>query len=186
MTRARNGSGSALLDHLTAEHDRIWKRLLTPRPVRPAMPPLPQQNIKSIEERIAEAELFHGKIPDYRLTFIKKGIRDSARDCESLPSEGISPKFPSIAEIRKLVAQHFEVSLADIISERRDIKLVRARAVGMHICKELTPRSFPEIGRWFHRDHSTVMHAVGRIKELAANDCELASEIAALKVRLKK
>jgi chromosomal replication initiator protein len=52
----------------------------------------------------------------------------------------------------------------------------------MYLCKQLTPRSLPEIGRKFGgRDHTTVMHAVRKIEELRTLDRTMAEDIELLR-----
>ncbi len=73
----------------------------------------------------------------------------------------------TIDEIQKRVAEHYNIRLADMHSARRARAVARPRQVAMLLCKQLTPRSLPEIGRKFGgRDHTTVMHAVRKIEEL--------------------
>jgi chromosomal replication initiator protein len=56
----------------------------------------------------------------------------------------------------------------------------------MFLCKQLTPRSLPEIGRKFGgRDHTTVMHAVRKIEELRATDRTLAEDVELLRRMLE-
>ena len=56
----------------------------------------------------------------------------------------------------------------------------------MYLAKRLTPRSLPEIGRRFGgRDHTTVIHAIKRIKELRAADSELDSDVRSLLRKLE-
>ncbi len=56
----------------------------------------------------------------------------------------------------------------------------------MYLCKQLTPRSLPEIGRKFGgRDHTTVMHAVRKIEELKAADTTLAEDLELLRRMLE-
>ena len=77
----------------------------------------------------------------------------------------------TIDEIQKRVAEHYNIRLADMHSARRARAVARPRQVAMYLCKQLTPRSLPEIGRKFGgRDHTTVMHAVRKIEELKAAD----------------
>ena len=77
----------------------------------------------------------------------------------------------TIDEIQKRVAEHYNIRLADMHSARRARAVARPRQVAMYLCKQLTPRSLPEIGRKFGgRDHTTVMHAVRKIEELRADD----------------
>jgi chromosomal replication initiator protein len=56
----------------------------------------------------------------------------------------------------------------------------------MYLCKQLTPRSLPEIGRKFGgRDHTTVMHAVRKVEELQTEDRALAEDIELLRRMLE-
>jgi chromosomal replication initiator protein len=88
------------------------------------------------------------------------------------------PKRVKIEEIQKLVAAHFNVSRADILSSRRTANVVRPRQIAMYLSKMMTPRSLPEIGRRFGgRDHTTVLHAVRKIEGLAGKDAVLSEEL---------
>jgi chromosomal replication initiator protein len=92
------------------------------------------------------------------------------------------PKRVKIEEIQKLVASHYNVTRADILSARRTANVVRPRQIAMYLSKVLTPRSLPEIGRRFGgRDHTTVLHAVRKIEALAGSDGRLSEEIDLLK-----
>jgi chromosomal replication initiator protein len=92
----------------------------------------------------------------------------------------------TIDEIQKRVAEHYNIRLADMHSARRARAVARPRQVAMYLCKQLTPRSLPEIGRKFGgRDHTTVMHAVRKIEELKAADRTLAEDIELLKRMLE-
>ncbi len=101
-------------------------------------------------------------------------IRDLVRSRE--------PKRVKIEDIQKLVASHYNVSRADILSARRTAVVVRPRQIAMYLSKTLTLRSLPEIGRRFGgRDHTTVLHAVRKIEGLAGKDAALNEEIELLK-----
>jgi len=87
-----------------------------------------------------------------------------------------------IEDIQRVVARHYNVSKADLLSSRRTRTIVRPRQVAMYLAKVLTPRSLPEIGRRFGgRDHTTVLHAVRKIEDLIQGDKTLAEEIELLK-----
>ena len=101
-------------------------------------------------------------------------IRDLVRTRE--------PKRVKIEDIQKLVANHYNVSRADILSSRRTATVVRPRQIAMYLSKALTPRSLPEIGRRFGgRDHTTVLHAVRKIEALCGKESALAEELELLK-----
>jgi chromosomal replication initiator protein len=92
----------------------------------------------------------------------------------------------TIDEIQKRVAEHYNIRLADMHSARRARAVARPRQVAMFLCKQLTPRSLPEIGRKFGgRDHTTVMHAVRKIEELRSADRTLAEDIELLRRMLE-
>lgn len=109
----------------------------------------------------------------------EEAIRDLIRHRE--------PRRVKIEDIQRLVANHYNVSRADILSSRRTATVVRPRQIAMYLAKSLTLRSLPEIGRRFGgRDHTTVLHAVRKIEGMVTNDQELAGEIDHLKRMLQE
>ena len=92
------------------------------------------------------------------------------------------PRRIRIEDIQRVVSKHYNVSRSDLLSSRRTRTIVRPRQIAMYLSKMLTPRSLPEIGRRFGgRDHTTVLHAVRKIEELASSDNALQQEIEMLK-----
>jgi chromosomal replication initiator protein len=88
----------------------------------------------------------------------------------------------TIEEIQKKVAEHYSIRLTDMSSARRARAVARPRQVAMYLAKQLTSRSLPEIGRKFgNRDHTTVMHAVGRVTELMERDGSFAEDVELLR-----
>ncbi len=88
----------------------------------------------------------------------------------------------TIDEIQRAVCAHYRLDKSEMASKRRVRAIARPRQVAMYLAKELTPRSYPEIGRRFGgRDHSTVIHAVRTVEALRVNDSELDAEIAAIR-----
>jgi chromosomal replication initiator protein len=73
----------------------------------------------------------------------------------------------TVENIQKTVAEYYKIRIADLLSKRRSRSIARPRQVAMALAKELTNHSLPEIGDAFGgRDHTTVLHACRRIKEL--------------------
>jgi chromosomal replication initiator protein len=87
---------------------------------------------------------------------------------------------PAVTAIQERVANYFDMPVSEIMSKRRG-RGMRPRQIAMYLARELTPCSFPEIGRRFNRDHSTVMHNVAAVKRLAAIDEKFAADLAALR-----
>lgn len=88
----------------------------------------------------------------------------------------------TIEEIQRSVCAHFKLDKSDMVSKRRLRAVARPRQIAMYLAKEMTPRSYPEIGRRFGgRDHSTVIHAVRVIENLRVTDSEIDADIAAIR-----
>lgn len=86
----------------------------------------------------------------------------------------VQERILSIPNIQKLVADYYQLRVADLLHKRRTRQLARARQMAMALCKELTTHSLPEIGDAFGgRDHTTVLHACRLITELRATDGKL-------------
>jgi chromosomal replication initiator protein len=98
---------------------------------------------------------------------------------EALSGDFMLPeKSVPVETIKRRVAAYFDIPLEDLLSQRRHRSVARPRQIAMYFCKRLTRRSFPDIGQRFGgRDHTTVMHAVKRIEELAAADPAFATEL---------
>lgn len=166
--------------------------------------------VKILEARIAAAQeaqpSFH--VPPAVVSYVAKTIVTNGRDLEGAVNRLLAhstlngaplcvetaenairdlvrnhePKRVKIDDIQKLVASHYNISRADILSSRRTANVVRPRQIAMYLSKVLTLRSLPEIGRRFGgRDHTTVLHAVRKVEELAAKDRSLAEVIELLK-----
>ncbi|WP_172592904.1 chromosomal replication initiator protein DnaA [[Haemophilus] ducreyi] len=77
----------------------------------------------------------------------------------------------TIENIQKIVAEYYNIKMADLKSKSRTRSIARPRQMAMALAKELTSHSLPEIGREFGgRDHTTVMHACKTINELRDTD----------------
>ncbi len=98
-----------------------------------------------------------------------------------------SDRKVSIDEIQRRVSEHFNVRLSELIGPKRVRTIARPRQIAMYLCKQLTSRSLPEIGRRFGgRDHTTVMHGVRRIEELRMTDSQLSDDLELLRRALEE
>lgn len=92
---------------------------------------------------------------------------------------------PLVSEIQAEVACHFGLTVADLLSERRSRRFARPRQFAMYLCRELTNKSLPEIGRRFgSRDHTTVMHAMKTMEQVRADSAEYNDALIACSTRL--
>jgi chromosomal replication initiator protein len=93
---------------------------------------------------------------------------------------------PLIDTIQIAVAESYGVTRAEMISDRRNGKVVMPRHVAMYLSRELTPRSLPAIGRRFgDRDHTSIHFAVQKITRLIAADPILAARVETIRARFE-
>jgi chromosomal replication initiator protein len=166
--------------------------------------------VQILKARITAARTHHANfdVPDAVVAYVAHQVSSNGRDLDgavnrllahsALSGSGMSletaeaairdlvknrePRRVKIEEIQRIVAKHYNVSRADILSLRRTAVVVKPRQVAMYLSKTLTPRSLPEIGRRFGgRDHTTVLHAVRKIEGLVGRDLTLAEEVDLLK-----
>lgn len=89
--------------------------------------------------------------------------------------------YPRIEQVQSAVCERYGVTMVDLSSVRRTANIVLPRQVAMYLCRELTLRSLPEIGRRFGmRDHTTVLHATRKIHSLRSTDEKLDADLVAL------
>lgn len=98
----------------------------------------------------------------------------------------VHQRVVSIDDIQQKTVEFFKIKMSDLHSPSRVRDVARPRQIAMYLCKKLTTRSYPDIGRAFGgRDHTTVMHAVETIENLIARDADLAENVSLLKAMLK-
>ena len=118
-----------------------------------------RSNVRELEgalKRVIASANFTGRPFDIDL------IKDSLKDLLALQDKQVS-----LDNIKRKVAEYYKIKVADLMSKRRNRSVARPRQVAMALAKELTQHSLPEIGDAFGgRDHTTVLHACRKIREL--------------------
>jgi chromosomal replication initiator protein len=118
-----------------------------------------RSNVRELEgalRRVIANSQFTGQ--PINLEFAKEALRDLL---------ALQEKLITIDNIQKKVAEYFQIRVGDLLSKSRSRSITRPRQMAMSLTKELTSHSLPEIGDAFGgRDHTTVLHACRKIKEL--------------------
>jgi len=118
-----------------------------------------RSNVRELEgalRRVMANSLFTGQ--PISLEFAKEALRDLL---------ALQDKLVTIDNIQKTVAGYFQIRVGDLLSKSRSRSITRPRQIAMSLAKELTSHSLPEIGDAFGgRDHTTVLHACRKVKEL--------------------
>ncbi len=97
-----------------------------------------------------------------------------------------SDRKVTMDEILKKTCDYYKIRQVDIISQNRQRAIARPRQMAMYLCKKLTTRSLPEIGKKFGgRDHTTILYGVRKIEELMQIDSQIAEDAELLRRMLE-
>lgn len=128
-----------------------------------------RSNVRELEgalRRVIANAHFTGK--PITIEFAHEALRDLL---------ALQDKLVTIDNIQKTVAEYYKIKIADLLSKRRSRSVARPRQIAMSLAKELTSHSLPEIGDAFGgRDHTTVIHACRKVKELLASDNDITED----------
>ncbi|HAO33032.1 MAG TPA: chromosomal replication initiator protein DnaA [Candidatus Competibacter sp.] len=159
-------------------------------------PPELETRVAILKSKAEQAQL---GLPDEVAFFIAQRIRSNVRELEGalrrvyanaqftgkaitlgFAKEALSDlltlqdKLVTIENIQKTVADYYKIPVSDLLSNSRLRTLSRPRQMAMALTKELTALSLPDIGEAFGgRDHTTVLHACRKIRELQHRDLEI-------------
>ncbi|MCU4651597.1 chromosomal replication initiator protein DnaA [Roseibacterium sp. SDUM158016] len=110
---------------------------------------------------------------------------DMVQDCLSDILRHTDRKV-TMDEIIKKTCEYYNIRQTDLMSSNRSRAIARPRQVAMFLCKKLTTRSLPEIGRKFGgRDHTTILYGVRKIEELMQVDSQIAEDAEILRRMLE-
>lgn len=138
-----------------------------------------QTNIRELEGALIRVTAFASlNRQEVDLTLAEIVLKD-------LIPEGGEPEITAAAIIAQTAA-YFGVSIEDLTGPSRGRHLVNGRQIAMYLCRELTSLSLPKIGAQFgNRDHTTVMYAERKIKQLLAERRSVFNQVSELTNRIK-
>jgi len=162
-----------------------------------------------LETRIAilrkKAELDAFQVQDEVIEFIAGAFHDSVRELEGafirvMAFASLNNVLPDLAvaqqilgtnvrqvtkeRIRSVVADHYGVTEEDLRSPKRNKEFTLPRHISCYLIREMTGASFQAIGRFFDRDHTSIMHGINKIRDEVGSDNHLAATIMHLKTKI--
>ena len=94
---------------------------------------------------------------------------------------------PSISDVQAVVAAHYSLSTAELVSQTRESRVVWPRQIAIHLARELTREPLQAIGHAFGgRNHGTVLHACKRVSQRLNDDRAIAGELDALSTMIRE
>jgi chromosomal replication initiator protein len=121
------------------------------------------RDLEGALKRVIAHSKFTGEAIDIEL--VKKSLKDLL---------ALQDKLVSISNIQSTVAEYYRIKTSELMAKRRNRSVARPRQMAMALAKELTNHSLPEIGDAFGgRDHTTVLHACRKIRELRDSSADM-------------
>ena len=198
-------------DDLKILEDRLRTRFCWGLPVD-IYPPDFELRVAIIKKRI-QGEAINKEIPENVIEFMASNLGSDIRHLEGAVTrlvaystimgseidlnlaiealkdyinKGIGEKN-NIDKKKKIVAEHFQISIDDIKSKKRSSNISFPRQIAMYLCRKLTDESFPKIGIEFGgKDHTTVMHSCDKIEKELKNNSNLAKTIESIEKDIGK
>ena len=136
-----------------------------------------RSNIRSLEgsltRLLAMASIEHRKI---NLDLAAETVRYYS----TAEAETVKIEADTIIEV---VAEHYEIAVADLLGKKRNKEIVMPRQVAMYVAREMAGMSYPDIGRAFDRDYTTVIHSYEKVKAELKKDTTLRGVISEIRSR---
>jgi len=124
------------------------------------------RDLEGALKRVIAQARFTGRTID--VEFIKEALKDLL---------ALQDRQVSIMNIQQTVAEYYKIKSNELLSKRRSRSVARPRQVAMCLAKDLTNHSLPEIGDAFGgRDHTTVLHACRKIRELKDSSSDIGED----------
>ena len=143
-----------------------------------------RSNVRELEGHLNKVAVFASMVGK-RITI--ELTKEALKDLLSKEEKPIT-----VSEIQRIVATHYGLRVSDIKAKSNAKNIAFPRQVAMYLCKELTPLSYPEIGKHFSerstdkgKHHSTVMYSVAQIKKKIEADPQFARAVEQLAKQLR-
>ena len=133
-------------------------------------------NIRALEGALIRVVAYHS------LTNQPIDSELTLRVLDTLYPQAVSKSPPAVTRIQGAVAAFYEISIPELVSASREVRVSWPRQVAIYLTRELTGDSLQAIGQAFgKRNHATVLHACKRVLERANRDNQLHNELQQLK-----
>ncbi|MGE9984739.1 helix-turn-helix domain-containing protein [Desulfovibrio sp. SGI.169] len=145
---------------------------------------LGREQLLYLAQRCSQFRLLQGLLLKVEAFAAMHGRDITPADMENIVRTGGAEKTPGCREILNEVARGLNLRAEDILGARRRPELVLARQLAMYLCRQKLGLSYPELGRAFGgRDHSTVIHAIKKIKKLLISNKDVQRLVTQLETR---
>lgn len=158
----------------------------------------------------AKADQVHLEIPDDVLIFLAENLRSNIRQIEGAIRKlgalqflqgkdinmevaqvclseflgGAEPVSVTVERIFSAMTDRYGISRADMVGKKREKAIAEARHISVYLIREITEMSFPNIGKLYDRDHTTILSSYQKISRRVATDPAFALELGELRKQI--
>lgn len=105
---------------------------------------------------------------------------ETVRYYSTTEAEPVKVEVTSIIDV---VADHFKIPVSDLLGKKRNKEIVVPRQIAMYLAREMANMSYPDIGRAFDRDYTTVIHSYEKVKAEIKKDAALKTLVSEIRSR---
>lgn len=126
------------------------------------------------------------------LTILKTAAEELSRLYDLLKADPVeveqfSPNITiRMGLVMRLGSRYFNMTQAELVSAARSTKYIMPRHIIMYLAKTLTNLSYPQIGAWFNRDHTTIIHGYDKIADLIKTNNQIKKYVDEITVLCQK
>lgn len=158
----------------------------------------------------AKADQVHLEIPDDVLIFLAENLRSNIRQIEGAIRKlgalqflqgkdinmevaqvclseflgGAEPVSVTVERIFSAMTDRYGISRADMVGKKREKAIAEARHISIYLIREITEMSFPNIGKLYDRDHTTILSSYQKISRRVSTDPAFALELGELRKQI--
>ena len=118
-------------------------------------------NVRRLKGAFVRVTTYAGMKKDTNIT-----VAHAEKLLSALIAKETAAKTIYIEDIQRVVAQHFNLKINDLLGNARPKNIAEPRMAAMYLCRKLTKHSLPEIGASFGKNHATILNATRKIPEL--------------------
>lgn len=139
----------------------------------------------STDMLLAQLKLHHDYAVPFQFVTKKQAVQIIEANEDTTPIEVCILPVPNarltVDAIKHIVCRHFGISHNDMMSDRRCRTVQRPRMVAMYLAREFTSHSLVALGRFFHRDHTSLLNSMSRAEQFIREQQPIAHDIAYLR-----
>ena len=172
---------TAILQSMIEQHQQTFPNLNVDKEVINFLVISFKDNIRSLKgalNSLLTVAATENKLTQIDLHFARQALSDRLPDAQRV--------YLTIEGIQDFISSYFNIKKSDLVGSKRNKQFVVPRQISMYLCRELINESFPQIGAAFGKDHTTILHAYGKVAKELEKDPALRDTVDDIKEKIRQ